>query len=66
MSCSRLHIYAIKFTISQRVLKISAISTHACFESCTPLVDGYVDVVLFNAEPKAGAAAINCADVTSL
>ena len=36
----------------QHVFKMSASRTHACFESHTPLVNGCVDDVLFNAAPN--------------
>ena len=35
--------------VLQHVFKISVISMQTCFESCTPLVNGYVDDMLFNA-----------------
>ena len=36
----------------QHVFKMSACRTHACFESHTPLVNGCVDDILFNAVPN--------------
>ena len=36
----------------KHVFKMSASRTHACFESHTPLVNGCVDDVLFNAAPN--------------
>jgi len=36
----------------QREFTMSAFSTHACFEWCTPLVNGWVDCALFNAVPN--------------
>jgi len=36
----------------QHVLKISAFRTCACFESCTPVINGRVNCALFNAGPN--------------
>ena len=36
----------------QHVFKMSASRTHGCFESHTPLVNGCIDDVLFNAAPN--------------
>ena len=39
MTWSQSYVYADSFTILQHVLQVSAISTHVCFESCTPIVN---------------------------
>jgi len=44
--------FSLQYYSNQHVLKMSAVSTHACFESCTPLVNGSVDGALFNAVPS--------------
>jgi len=36
----------------RHVLETSAFGTDACYESCTPLDNGYVSSVLFNAVPN--------------
>ena len=45
------YVYADKFKILEHVLKICALSTHACVE-CTPLVNGYVSDALLTLHCK--------------
>ena len=45
------YVYAMQINL-QHVFNMSASGTHACFESHTPLVNGCVDDVLFNAAPN--------------